>query len=449
MNDDRRNQAALFRLAILGDLVHANLRRGELRLALSKKSKELWLCPDGKERKLAVKTMQAWYYRYRQYGFDGLLPKERSDKGVCRAISVDLQDLIVDMKREDPGRSIPMIIGELEGNGLVRKGVLSESTVGRLLAKKGLSGPKMELKVPARYRFVAASCGELWQGDACHGPKLFDPDSGRELRVKIFGLLDDKSRLVPYLRAGFHETQQDFLKILHEAVLRRGLPLKILLDNHGSFTGADVQLACAKLGIRLVYARPYDGPSKGKIERFWRTLRAHVLDRLDPEKIVTLDDLNLRLMTWAEADYNQRPHAGLSGRTPLSAWEEDADEIRWVEDPQSIDAAFVGSVERKVRNDSTCTLRGKTYETPPHLRGRSVELHYSLFDPRHVWVFDGSTQVFLREVDAVSNSTRSRSRPQSTNTSAPKKTGLNPVEDAMQRLLRPGEAGDDEEGCHA
>lgn len=456
MNDDYKKQVALFRLAVLGDLAHGHKCRGGLTEALALKADQLWQFGDGSLRKIGAKTIQTWYYLYRDHGFDGLLPKSRSDKGACKAISEELQALIVNMKREDPGRSIPLIISELEDAGLARRGELSQSTVGRLLAKEGLSGPKMELETPARYRFVAASCGELWQGDACHGPKLFDPASGRELRVKIFGLIDDKSRLVTYLRAGFHETQQDFLAVLLAAVQRRGLPRAVLLDNHGSFTGADVQVACAKLGVRLVHARPYDGASKGKIERLWRTLRAHVLDRLDLEKVTTLDDLNLRLMTWVDAVYNQRPHAGLSGRTPMSVWEEGADDVRWVEDPADVEPALVTSVERKARNDSTCTLRGKTYEVPPHLRGRWVEVHYSLLTPEHPWIVDSSTQVFLAEVDAVGNSRRARPRPKKTSSGlAPKKTGLNPVEDTLRRLLRPDgrsakRDGDGEEPlCHA
>ena len=76
------------------------------------------------------------------------------------------------------------------------------------------------------------------------------------------------------MRADFHETQTEFLMVLLGAVLRRGIPRAILLDNHGSFTGSDVTVAAAKLGVRLVFARPHDGPSKGKIERWWRTRRA-------------------------------------------------------------------------------------------------------------------------------------------------------------------------------
>jgi transposase InsO family protein len=446
MNEDRKRQVALFRLAVLGELVNTELRRGTLHRVLKEKAGQLWSCPDGRTRRIAAKTIQAWYYRYRNHGFDALAPGSRRDKGACRAIAPELQTLIVEMKTEDPGRSAPMIIRELEGAGRIARGRLSESTVGRLLARSGLSGPKMELATPARYRFVAASCGELWQGDACHGPKLFDPASGREVRTKIFGLIDDKSRLLTGLRAGFHETQQDFLTLLGTAVQRRGIPRAILLDNHGSFTGSDVRVACARLGIRLVHARPYDGASKGKIERLWRTLRAHVLDRLDPDRVVTLDDLNLRLWTWMDAEYNQRPHGGLSGRTPLSVWEDDVAEVRWIDDPAAIDVAFRDSIERKVRNDSTCSLRGRTYETPTHMRGRQVQLHFHLLDPARVWVMDGPTQVLLREVDAVGNSRRSRSRPAPEKALPPTPTGLNPVEDTLQRLLRPGKRRDDEQG---
>jgi len=447
MNDYRKKKIALFRFAVLGDLVHAQLRRGELRRALRKKSKEVWLCPDGKSRRISAKTIQAWVYAYRKLGFEGLVPQGRRDKGSSRAIPQTLQPLILDMKREDPGRSVPMIMRELHCAGLMSERQFSASALARFLKAHGLSGPRAELETPARHRFVAATCGELWQGDACHGPKLFDPESGRQVRVKIFGLLDDKSRLVAYLRASFHERQEDFLRVLLEAVRRRGVPRALLLDNHGSFTGADVRVACAQLGIRMVFAKPYDGPSKGKIERLWRTLRAHVLDRLDLDKVVTLDDLNVRLMTWVSSEYNQRPHAGLSGRTPLSVFEEDAEQVRFIEDASRLESAFRGTAERTAKNDSTCTWRGKTYEVPPHLRNRKVTLHYELLRPDSVWIVDGGAQVPLREVDPVANARRRR-QPAAPKAREPMpRTHLNPVEDLLGRALRPNNDNNDgEEG---
>ena len=410
MNDDKRKEVALFRLAVLGDLIHAELRRGAQRRALVKKAREVWLCPDGRSRQISAKTIESWLSAYRKHGINGLYPRDRKDKGICRVIPLHLQDLIVNMKREDPGRTAPLILSELRDAGLMRPDQFSASAVGRLIRSRGLTGPKIELETPARYRFAAATCNELWQGDACHGPKLFDAASGRELRVKIFGLLDDKSRLITYLRAGFYERQTDFLRVLLEAILRRGIPRAVLLDNHGSFAGSDARLACAQLGVRLVFAKPYDGASKGKIERFWRTLRAHVLNRLDMSKVTSLDDLNVRLMTWVTSEYNQRPHAGIAGRTPLSVFEEDADEMRFVENPDELESSFEGTLERTVKNDATCSVGGKTYEVPSHLRRRKVTLRYKLLRPDCIWLEDGGVMVPLREVDPVANSKRARKR---------------------------------------
>jgi len=434
MNDERRRAEALFRYAVLGDLLHRSLRRGELGRALSERAQKLWKRPDGHERRIAKKTLEEWLYKFKRHGFDGLLPSVRSDRGKVRALKAEIEELVIAMKREDPGRSAQLILEELELAGRLRRGEVSVSTIRRVLKREGLTGPRMELERPARLRWQASRSGELWQGDALHGPTLFDPASGKAVRVKVFALLDDRSRLVPYLRADFHETQTAFLTVLLGAVLRRGIPRAILLDNHGSFTGSDVRVACAKLGVRLVFARPHDGASKGKIERWWRTLRARVLDRLDPTKISTLDDLNVRLSAWVEAEYNTRPHSSLGSKTPLEVWEEDAEEIRWVDDPGAVEEAFTDKLKRKVRDDSTCQVRGRTLEVPTELRGRAVEVYYSLLQPGRYWIEDGHTQIPLREVNPEENARRPRSRKPSEKKEEPPATGLNPVEDLLRRL---------------
>ncbi|MEZ6014599.1 MAG: DDE-type integrase/transposase/recombinase [Planctomycetota bacterium] len=392
-NDDRRRDVALFRLAVLGDLVHQQLRRGELRAALEAKAQIEWSVPHRRDTKIAAKTIESWLTRYRRGGFDSLFPRLRSDRMRSRAIPAELANLIVELKRERPGRSAAQIVTTLVDLRHMQRSDFSVSSVQRLLAREGLSGPQMELEVPARHRFTAAATNELWQVDAVHGPKLFDPNAGRPTTVKIFGLIDDRSRLVAGLRGSFHERQQDFLLVLHEAIRRRGVPRTLLLDNHGSFTGADVKVVCAQLGIRLVHARPYDGASKGKIERFWRTLRSHVLDELDLEAVQTLDDLNLRVMNWVDGRYNLQPHGGLEGRTPLSVFEEGAADVRFVSDLDELAKHFVVRVERSVRNDATCTLEGRTFEVPQHLRRTKVTLCYAVLRPDSVWIVDGGTIV--------------------------------------------------------
>jgi len=433
MKKSRAEMEALFRHGVLGELVSRPLQRGELRHGLQARAEKVWTDPFGRQRTLAPKTLEEWFYRYKKHGFDGLMPSPRCDRGRCRVLTEMQQALILDMKREDPGRSAMLILRELELAGAMEKGQASVSAVQRLMKRAGLTGPRLELDRPERFRWQAATCGELWQGDALHGPKLFDPRQGRSVRVKIFALLDDRSRLVPFLRADFHETQSDFLTVLLGAVMRRGLPSVVLLDNHKSFTGTDVQLACARLGIRLVYTRPYDGAAKGKVERFWRTLRAHVLDRLDPNKIETLEDLNVRLWAWVEGEYNQRRHAALHGKTPLEVFEEDADAIRWVDEMSVLEKALVVTVDRRALNDATCSFRGTTYEVPPALRRRKVQLHYSVLHPERPWIEDGDTRVPLRPVDPEKNAHRPRARDRKPPASPPT-TGLNAVEAFLKKM---------------
>lgn len=377
-------------------------------------------------------------------GLAALYPKTRKDRGTVRALPGEIVEFIQDMKREDPGRSAALILRELELAGRIQPGSVSVSTIGRILKNAGLSGPKLELECPARYRWRAAHINDLWQGDALHGPVVLDPRTGKERKAIIFGLLDDRSRFGVRLWAGFHETEEAFLHVFYEAMGRRGVPCALLLDRHSSFRGHGLRLVCGHLNIRLLYTRPKDGPGKGAVERWWRTLRLHVLNRLDAQRVKTIDDLNVRLVTWCENEYNHRPHSGLGGRAPMDLWREEADEIRWVKDYAALEALFVGREMRRVLNDSTLSFRGITYEAPSHLRRRKVEVHYSLLNSERIWIIDGDVEVPLRPVDPEDNATRPR-KPTRPPKGPKPKTGLNAVELLVDRICgrRP------KEGDHA
>jgi len=177
-----------------------------------------------------------------------------------------------------------------------------------------------------------------------------------------------------------------------------------------------------------VHTRPGDGPSKGKIERFWRTRREQLLERLDAPSVSTLDDLNLRLWSFVEGEYHTRPHAALAGKTPLDVWDADAEDLRWPSAPAALEQAFHATVDRLARQDSTVLWRGVWYEVPPYLRGRTVRLRYSLLDAERVSVLDGAVEIPLRRVNPTANA--QRSRPQLGARSLP------PPDQARRRLLR-------------
>ena len=183
MTEDERNHEALFRHAILGDVLSRNLRRGQLRPALKQLAQQTYQDHHGRSRRVAYKTLQEWFYRYRNAGFEALKPRPRSDRNTSRVLAEDLQQLILDMKREDPGRSARLILRELELAGRIAAAQVSRSTVQRLLHRHGLSVPRMEWDHTARYRWEASLCGELWQADALHGPMLMNPATGRAQRA--------------------------------------------------------------------------------------------------------------------------------------------------------------------------------------------------------------------------------------------------------------------------
>lgn len=128
------------------------------------------------------------------------------------------------------------------------------------------------------------------------------------------------------------------------------------------------------------------------------------------------------------------PSSACGSKTPLEVWEEDAEEIRWVDDPGAVEEAFTDKLKRKVRDDSTCQVRGRTLEVPTELRGRAVDVYYSLLQPGRYWIEDGHTQIPLREVNPEENARRPRSRKPSEKKEEPPATGLNPVEDLLRRL---------------
>src|SRR5439155_23902611 len=197
---------------------------------------------------------------------------------------------------------------------------------------------------------------------------------------------------------------------------------------------------------RLSQSFPGDAPSKGKIERAWRTLRSQLIERLDLQRVTTIDEFNLRLWTWVETEYHHQPHSSLSGRTPLEVWESDAEQIRWVEDHGQLEQSFYGEVERLVRNDSTVQWRVVFYEVRPYLRRQRVRLRYALLDSTRVSVLDGGVEIPLRRVQPVENAHRSRAAASTTAlVGDTPKTGLNAAELILARAAGIGPRGGGDE----
>ncbi|MGH8847719.1 MAG: DDE-type integrase/transposase/recombinase, partial [Polaromonas sp.] len=271
---------ALFRLSVLGPLVsREQLARGELQQLIRELAQREYAIPGSQRRHLGEKTIQAWFYAWRRQGIAGLVPKTRADRGNSK-ISPPVQEAVLAAKRENPRRSIRQIQRLLEAAGTVPSQSLSRSAIHRLLQQRGLSQMAGSASLPQEKRsFTAEFAGSIWYGDVMHGPRV--SVKGQLRKSYLVSLIDDASRLVAHSAFCLGETALDIEGVLKQALLRRGLPIKLVVDNGAAYRAHTLQGVCARLGIHLIFCRPYAPEGKGKLERWHRTLRDQFLSELD------------------------------------------------------------------------------------------------------------------------------------------------------------------------
>ena len=93
--------------------------------------------------------------------------------------------------------------------------------------------------------------------------------------------MDDASRLIAHSAFCLGETALDIEGVLKQAILKRGLPKKLVVDNGACYRSRTLQEICARLEIRLIYCRPYAPEGKGKLEKWHGRFRSCFLNELD------------------------------------------------------------------------------------------------------------------------------------------------------------------------
>jgi putative transposase len=405
---DHAEAVATFRHAVIGAVCARELTHGELAAALRELSRTRVRPPDSKLTKLySVPTLERWLYAYRRGGLPALRPRGRSDRGRGRALTNELRQLICDIRREHPSASARLIVRTLEADGRLNVDTIKPGTVRKLLQQEGLDriAVRDSSGAKTRLRWQAAAPDALWHGDVCHGPTL--RLGGVRTPLRIHGMLDDCSRFVVALEAHANEREEDMLRVLIRALRLHGRPDVLYLDNGSTYRGDVLRTACSRMGISLLHARPYDPESRGKMERFWRTLREGCLDHLG--EVGSLADVNQRLSNFLERHYHAEPHAGLMGRAPLSAYAPSTRTPNLI-DEATLREALAVRERRRVRRDTTVSVLGRIYELQQgFLAGRVVDIVYShLDDPPQPEVEHEGKRYALSLVDPIKNAHRPR-----------------------------------------
>jgi transposase InsO family protein len=405
---DHAEEVAHFRAQVLGPVLATTLGRGELMARFRELAQQRFVPPGSPtSRTFAVATLQRWHYAFKHDGIDGLLPVPRSDRGAAQKLTEEQRELICAIRREHQSASAELIVRTLEQDGRIDKGAISPSSVRRLFLERGLDRVSLrQSDAKERRRWAAASVDELWHADVCHGPAL--TIGGRSVPLRIHALLDDKSRYIVAIQATHNEREQEMLALVVKALRRYHPPKTLYLDNGATYSGQTLRTVCTRLGIHLLHARPYDPQARGKMERFWRTLREGCLDHL--RDVESLHDVQIRLLAFLDTHYLIAPHSSLVGKTPALVYDEERSREPSAITEAQLAAALTVHARRRVKRDGTVEIGGVVFETRAgFLAGRIVEVARSLLDTSSLpWIEHEGARYELAPVDPVKNGRRAR-----------------------------------------
>jgi putative transposase len=227
-------------------------------------------------------------------------------------------------------------------------------------------------------------------------------------KTYLFCFIDDHSRAVMGAAWGHFEDTVRLAAALRRGLAARGVPKSIHVDNGSAFTDDALKKAAAKLGIRIIHSIPYRPQGKGKIERFFETVRGQFLVEITAAKVADLAELNKLWSAWVETVYHRRVHEG-TGQAPLDRWLSGAPFPQPT--PAQLHEAFLWTVTRLVRKTATVSLFANTYSVDTFLVGRKVELVFDPFNLAHIEVRHNGKPMGLATPQVIGRHVHPKARP--------------------------------------
>ncbi len=400
MTEEMKQLVAVFRFGVIADFAGGRqLERGETERLIQEKCARRWVIPGSMRTRIGESTIKEWIARYKFAGnkLEALYPQERCDRGKTRAIDPETAQGLIALRKEMPAVLLPTLLQEAQQRKIILPGVkVKYSALYRLLLAEGLLQ-----KVPGdgdpqdRRRFEADNPNDLWQSDILHGPYVTVEDKQRKAYLLCF--LDDMSRLILHAEFYLHEKLECFLDCFKKALLMRGIPRKLYVDNGSAFRSHHLEHTCASLGIVLIHSKPYQPEGRGKQERVFRTVREQFLS---VQKITTLQALNESFRQWIDS-YNNRIHS-ITKEEPMKRFIRNIECVRPA--PKDLEDHFRKTAKRTVAKDRTIALEGSLYEVPVGLIGKRITLLYHKHDPARVEItLEGKTYGFASMLDVNVN----------------------------------------------
>ena len=407
-----RNPTVYLKMRVLGaiDMAEGNSIQARIRAV----SQMTFTDEDGHPRQFTWRTIQTWYSRFQKHGVAVMENKSRSDKGKIRKLPLEgvseaVQKVLPKLHQRVPRLSVVYRLCIEEG--LLTRAQIAPNTFRRIVKQYELLKPDTECAPKLRLAFAKAHANQMWQADTLYGP--FVQVDGVATQTRLIAFLDDASRVCCHGQFFPAENVDALIEALRAAFYKRGVPASLYVDNGSIYTSKEIIQICARVGCVLAHTPVRDGAAKGKVERFFRSVREQFLCRqLD---LSCLEALNRQFTHWVEEQYNAQTHSML-GMSPLDRFALDRSRVRYLPPNQANDELFFVEEDRHVRADNTFSFKSIRFEAPRHLPERTIQVRFERKSPTHrvVVYYKGERMGQARPLDPVAND-----RP-------PKKPGTDP-----------------------
>ena len=361
--------------------------------------------PDGTYITLKPCTIEKWVVRYRKDGLDGLMPKERSDKGNSRVLNNDAVEELYRLMEKFPKLSAVGLRVKLLEGGFINIGV-SERSIQRFIRQHDLRSARNP-RIKDRKSYETSMFGCVWQADTCYTEYI--TEDGATRRTYLIIVVDDHSRMLLYGEFFYNDNAENFLIVLKKAVEIYGVPDMLYTDHGSSYENMQVTRITDSLGVVHRLAPVRDGAAKAKVERTFGVIKTRHMFALDLDGITSLEEFNRTFRDYIRK-HNTMVNRGI-GEQPLQRYMRTKDHIRIPQSQKWIDECFMHRQDRKVRNDATIRFENVFYDVDSRFIGKKVEIRY---EPGHFeegYILYNGERYPITRTDKIANSRARRRNP--------------------------------------
>jgi putative transposase len=450
---------AQLRFSVIGHLLADPPAKGSLQSAIAKLAEREWRHPvTGEPVRFGASTIQRWFYlasNERQDTVGVLRRKPRRDAGRQTAMTVPLRQALRAQYAAHPNWSAQLHwdnLATLAADQSALRPIPSYSTIRRYLKAEGLEKRRRvtsrrtagaleaEAKLAEREirGYEAEYLGSLVHWDCHFGSRKVLTPRGEWQTPVLFGVLDDRSRLVCHLQWYLAENAENIAHGLSQAFMKRGLPRAAMSDNGAAMTATEIAEGLVRLGVLHETTLPYSPYQNGKMEHLWTLIEGRLLAMLEGVADLSLTVLNEATQAWVEPDYNRKVHSEI-GETPLDRFLRGPSVMRPCPDSPALKLAFTRTEQRtQRRSDGTITIEGRRFEVPNQYRHLArLEVRYATWDLTQVHLVDERLgkvlcRLFPQDKTANANGLRRSLEPVSAEPAAAPASGMAPL---LARLI--------------